>query len=225
MGVQVHVGKPRVSYRETITLPAEAEGRFIRQTGGAGQYAVCELRVEPFEPEKALPGITFVNAIRGGSIKREFIPAVEQGVRESAASGPMAGYPMINVRVTLLDGKMHEVDSSELAFENAGRIAFQAACERAGPQLLEPIMQAEIIAPDRYFGAVQADLIARRANITDTSLRGDSRVIDAQVPLAEMFGYATALRSQTQGRGTWSMEPVSYAPVPEQVARTLLAAV
>jgi elongation factor G len=225
MGVQVHVGRPRVSYRETITRASEAEGRFIRQTGGAGQYAICKLRVEPFRPGEGERSISFVSTIRGGAVRREYIPAVEAGVRESAHSGPIAGYPMINLKITLLDGRQHEVDSSELAFENAGRLAFQAACEEAGPQLLEPIMQAEVITPDRYFGPVQSDLIARRASITNTELRGESRVIEAQVPLAEMFGYATALRSLTQGRGNWTMEPETYAPVPEHVAEVLLATV
>jgi len=222
MGVQVRVGKPRVSYRETVRGSAEAEGRFIRQTGGRGQFAVVKLAVEPYEPRPGEESVVFEDRTRGGVISKQYIPAVEAGVREAARSGVLAGYPLINVRVTLLDGQEHPVDSSDLAFENAAMMAFREACERAGLQLLEPIMRLEVTVPEEYFGAVVGDLNARRAEITDTQIRGDRRVIHALAPLAELFGYATTLRSLTQGRASWLMEPSHFAPVPAQVAESIL---
>jgi len=222
MGVSVRVGKPRVSYRETIQGCGEAEGRFIRQTGGRGQFAVVKLSVEPYEPRPGEESVQFEDKIRGGAISRQYIEAVGQAVREAARSGVFAGYPLINVKVTLLDGQEHPVDSSDLAFENAAALAFRQACEQAGVQLLEPIMRLEVVVPEEYFGAVVGDLNARRAEITDSLIRGDRRVIHAQAPLAEMFGYATALRSLTQGRASWVMEPSHFAAVPAHVAEALL---
>jgi elongation factor G len=223
MNVEVNVGKPRVSYRETILARAEAEGRFIRQTGGRGHYAVVTLAVEPYESKDAGQHVLFESRIRGGAIKAAYIPAVEAGVRESARSGALAGFPVMNVKAALLDGKEHDTDSSEVAFENAGRIAFQEAIQKAGPALMEPIMRLELTIPDTYFGAVTADLNSRRAVITQAEMRGDRRVIQAQVPLREMVGYATELRSLTQGRAGWSMEPLRYEVVPASIADQVLS--
>jgi elongation factor G len=221
--LDVKVGRPRVAYRETIRQATEAEGRFIRQTGGRGQYGVVVLRVEP-RPSADLGAdpITFEVALKGGVIPQEFIPAVERGVRDAAAGGVVSGYPLIDIKVTLIDGKCHEVDSSEVAFEAAGSLALQQAAERAGVRLLEPIMRLQVVAPNEYFGDLTADLLARRAEIRETDLRGTTRVITAMVPLATMFGYATNVRSLTQGRATYSMEPSHYAVVPDEVARDLL---
>jgi len=221
MGVSARVGTPRVAYKETITAAAEAEGRFIRQTGGRGHYGVVLLRVEPEpEPESGEP-VSFVDQIRQGAIPREYIPAVAEGVRDAATAGPLAGYPMTNVKVTLLDGKHHPVDSSEIAFAQAGARAFRAAVENARPVFLEPIMDVEVVTPEAYLGGVTADLNSRRAEITGMEHRGDYRKVTAKVPLASMFGYSTSLRSLTQGRGTCAMEPLTYDVVPEQLAKTL----
>jgi len=222
--VDAAVGRPRVAYRETIRETVEAEGRFIRQTGGRGQYGVVKIRVQP-TPGGDLEAepVTFENAIKGGAIPAEFIRAVEQGIREAAAAGIETGYPLIRVNVTLLDGRHHGVDSSDIAFEAAGSLALRAAVEKVGVRLLEPIMRLQVVAPNEYFGDVTADLMTRRANITGTELRGTTRVIAAMVPLATMFGYATTVRSLTQGRATYSMEPAHYAAVPDEVAGDLLA--
>ncbi len=222
MNVQVKVGRPRVSYRETVTGSSKAEARFIRQTGGHGQYAVVELKVEPYQPAEGEDHVVFENEIRGGAISRQYVTAVEAGVREAAKGGVLAGYPLINVKVTLLDGKEHPVDSSDLAFENAGMMAFRQACEQAGVGLLEPVMRLEVTVPSEYFGGVFGDLRSRRAQVTDSFARSDRQVIHAQVPLAEMFGYSTTLRSLTQGRAAWLMEPSHFAAVPAQVAEALL---
>jgi elongation factor G len=234
MNVPVSIGQPRVSYRETITKSAEAEGRFVRQTGGRGHYAVVRLRVEPAIPSPLqgegrgegrrgleVPGL-FENRITGGALSAEYIPAVEAGVRDAALNGSLGGYPVVNWKAILLDGQEHEVDSSELAFENAGRLAFNEAVAAASPVLLEPIMKVEVVTPEDYLGAITGDLNARRAVITDTRIRGQYRVIDAEVPLREMFGYVTTLRSLSQGRATSTMEPLRYAPVPERIAREIL---
>jgi elongation factor G len=223
MNVPVRVGTPRVAYRETITASAEAEGRFIRQTGGRGQYGVVKLRVEPIAGDLSRAGenIDFVDAVKQGAVPREFIPSVEEGVRDAATSGPLAGYPMTNVRATLLDGNSHPVDSSELAFNQAGAIAFRVAVEAASPVYLEPIMKLEVTMPEAYMGPVTGDLNARRAEITGMEHRGLFRKVTAKAPLASMFGYSTALRSLTQGRGTATMEPLTYAPVPAEVASRL----
>jgi len=222
--LQAKVGRPRVAYRETVRRTAEAEGRFVRQTGGRGQYGVVEIRVEP-RPSRDLEEepVTFLSRVKGGAVPQEFIAPVERGIRGAAAAGIATGYPLIDVKVTLLDGKYHEVDSSEVAFEAAGSLALQAAVEQAGVHLLEPIMRLQIVAPNECFGDITADLMTRRAEIGGTELKGMStRVITALVPLANMFGYATAVRSLTAGRATYSMEPSHYAVVPDDVARTLL---
>jgi elongation factor G len=222
MNVAVKVGRPRVSYRETVVGKAKSECRFIRQTGGHGQFAVVELSVEPYQPTEGEDHIVFENDIRGGSISRQYVKAVEDGVREAAKGGVLAGYPLINAKVTLLDGKEHPVDSSDLAFETAGMMAFRQACQDARVGLLEPIMRLEVTVPEEYFGSVNGDLHSRRGSVTDSFIRVDRRVIHAQVPLAEMFGYSTTLRSLTQGRAAWLMEPSHFAAVPVQVAETLL---
>ncbi len=222
MNVGVRVGRPRVSYRETVTGTARTETKFIRQTGGHGQFAVAELMVEPYQPGEGEDHIAFENKITGGALSRQYIKAVEAGVREAAQGGVLAGYPVINAKVTLLDGKEHPVDSSDLAFENAGMIGFRQVCQQAGLGLLEPIMRLEVTVPDEYFGSVIGDMHSRRASVTDTHVRLDRRVIHAEVPLAEMFGYSTTLRSLTQGRAAWVMEPSHFAAVPVQVADVLL---
>jgi elongation factor G len=222
LGLDVRVGKPSVAYKETIRTAAEAEGRFIRQTGGHGQYGVVTLRVEPFTPEPGGEPIEFEDATKGGVVPREFIPSVEEGARSAATSGPLAGYPMLNIRISLLDGKYHPVDSSTLAFQQAGALAFQGAAEKAGPVFLEPVMRLQVTTPEDYFGAVTGDLNSRRAEIFKMEQRGTYRVLHARAPLAAMFGYSTQLRSLTQGRGTSTMEPWSYAVVPAQVAESIL---
>lgn len=222
MGVDVRVGKPSVSYKEAIRSTGEAEGRFVRQTGGHGQFAVVVLRVEPFRPETDQDAIVFEDATKGGVIPREFIRSVEQGVRDAATSGPLAGYPMLNLKITLLDGKHHPVDSSDIAFQQAGAIAFNEAVTKASPVFLEPIMQLSVSSPEDYIGAVTGDLNARRAEIRDMEQRGQYRVMIALAPLAEMFGYTTQLRSLTQGRATSTMEPHSYAPAPAHVSEKIL---
>jgi len=222
LGLSVRVGKPTVAYKETIRSAREAEGRFIRQTGGRGQYGVVTIRVEPYRPADGEDPILFVDATKGGAVPREFIPAVEEGVRGGTTSGPLAGYPMLNVKATLLDGKYHPVDSSPVAFRQAGALAFAKAAEQADPVFLEPIMRLEVTVPEEYLGAVTGDLNGRRVEIKDVEQRGKYRVLQALAPLAEMFGYSTQLRSLTQGRGTSTMEPHSYAPVPAQVAESIL---
>jgi elongation factor G len=224
LNVPVRIGKPRVAYREAITRAAEAEGRFIRQTGGRGQYAVVRLRVEPFTPDPGQEHLQFVNALTGDAIRKAFVPAVAEGAREATESGPLGSYPLINVKVTLLDGQEHTVDSSEIAFESAAALAIHKALEDAEPVLLEPIMKAEIVTPEEYFGAINADLMTRRAVITSTGVRGGSRVINCEVPLSAMFGYATHMRSLSQGRASYSMEPSRYEPMPPELAKKVLGA-
>jgi elongation factor G len=213
--VQANVGKPQVAYKETITRPAKAEGRFVRQTGGRGQFGDVWLELEPMEPGT---GFEFVNKIVGGVIPREYIPAVETGVREASDSGVLAGYPVIDFRATLYDGSYHEVDSSEMAFKIAGSMGFKAAAEKAGPTLLEPIMRVEVTTPENFVGDVIGDLNARRGRVESMEPRGNVHVVRAFVPLAEMFGYATTVRSMTQGRASYSMEPSHYEPVPSSIA-------
>ncbi len=220
--VPVSVGRPLVAYRETITRAGEAEGRFIRQTGGRGQYAVVRLRVEPVQPQKGGEHFEFVDETRGGELRREYISAVERGVRDSLQVGVLAGYEILDVRATLLGGQEHEVDSSELAFESAARLAFEQAMKAAGPIMLEPIMRLAVTVPDEYFGAVSGDLSSRRGLITDTESRGSRRVIHAEAPLGELFQYATRLRTLSQGRAGWSMEPLRYGPMPPDLERELL---
>jgi elongation factor G len=218
--VSANVGKPRVAYRETITQSVLSEGRFVRQTGGRGHYGHVVLSLEPLGPGE---GFEFVDASRGGVIPREFIPAIEEGAREAMESGVLAGYPLVDLRAKLMDGSYHEVDSSELAFKVAGSIALRDGVQEAGPVLLEPVMRAEIVAPEEFVGEVVGDLNARRAQIEGLHIRpGGVQAVMAIVPLAEMFGYATDLRSMTQGRGTFTMEFAHYAQVDRQVADKIL---
>lgn len=213
--VQANVGKPEVAYRETIRSTGEAEGKYIKQSGGRGQYGHVVLRVEPSEPGV---GFEFVNKIVGGIIPREYIPAVEKGVRERMESGVVAGYGMRDVRVTLFDGSFHEVDSSEMGFKIAASMAFEGACRKANPILLEPVMKVEVLVPQDFMGDVIGDLNARRGKVQGIKARVGSQAVEAMVPLGEMFGYATSLRSKTQGRATYSMEFAEYEPVPKQLA-------
>lgn len=213
--VQANVGKPEVAYRETIRSTGEAEGKYIKQSGGRGQYGHVVLRVEPSEPGV---GLEFVNKIVGGIIPREYIPAVEKGVKERMGSGVVAGYAMRDVRVTLFDGSFHEVDSSEMGFKIAASMAFEAACRKASPILLEPVMKVEVLVPQDFMGDVIGDLNSRRGKVQGIKARVGSQAVEAMVPLGEMFGYATSLRSKTQGRATYSMEFAEYEPVPKQLA-------
>jgi elongation factor G len=222
MGLDVRVGKPKVSYKETIRSSAKAEGRFIRQMGGRGQFGVVTIQVEPFSPEAGQESICFENAVRGDEIPREYIPAIREGVLGGAGSGALAGYPMQNVKAILLGGESHPVDSSEIAFEQAAMMAFNEAVEKANPVFLEPVMRLSVSTPEEYLGAVTGDLNARRAEIRDVEQRGKYRTISAEVPLAEMFGYSTQLRSLTQGRATSTMEPHAYIPAPSHVSEEIL---
>ncbi|MBI2876745.1 MAG: elongation factor G [Candidatus Tectomicrobia bacterium] len=218
--ISAHVSRPQVAYRETIQAEAKAEGRFIRQTGGKGQYGCVTLTVAPLGRGQ---GFVFENKIIGGAIPREYIPAVEQGVKEAMENGVLAGYPLTDLKVTLLDGSYHEVDSSELAFKIAGSMAVKDAAKRARPILLEPIMDVEVVVPEEFVGDVAGDLSARRGKIVSMGSRAGARVIRANVPLAEMFGYATDLRSSTQGRATYTMEFSHYGPVPAHVSEAILS--
>jgi elongation factor G len=217
--VQANVGKPQVAYRETIRGKAEAEGKYIKQTGGRGQYGHVFLRVEAAESGV---GLEFVNKIVGGVVPREYIPAVEKGVRERMEGGILAGYPLRDIRVTIFDGSYHEVDSNEMAFKIAGSMALVSACEKAEPVLLEPIMKVEVLVPQEFMGDVIGDLNGRRGKIHGMRARGGSQAVDAVVPLSEMFGYATDLRSKTQGRATYSMEFDKYEVVPKQLAQQII---
>jgi elongation factor G len=220
--VDANVGRPQVAYRETIRRKAEARGRFVRQTGGRGQYGDVEIEIEPTEPGT---GFVFENKIVGGAIPREYIPAAEKGIREAMESGVLAGYPVVDVQVSLLDGSYHEVDSSEMAFKIAGSMAFKDAVRKASPVLLEPIMQVEVVTPEEYMGAVHGDLAARRGRIVSMEARGSSQVIRAAVPLSSMFGYATDLRSMTQGRATYTMQFARYEEIPAALAEEIMAKV
>lgn len=216
--VDVHIGRPQVAYRETITGKAKTEARFVKQTGGRGQYAHVWLEVEPQSRGK---GFEFVDKIKMGAIPHEFIPAIEKGVRDALETGVLAGYPMIDIKVTLVDGSYHEVDSNALAFTIAGSMAFKEAAAKANPVLLEPIMDVDIIVPEEFMGGVIKNLSARRGKILGLGIRNGSRAIKAQVPLAEMFGYATSLRSFTQGRATFSMQPSHYEQVSTAVCHEM----
>ena len=216
--VEANVGKPQVSYKETITREATADTRYARQTGGKGQFAHCKITVEPNESGK---GYEFINKITGGAIPKEYIPCVDQGIQGAMQSGVLAGYQVVDVKVTLIDGSYHEVDSSEMAFKICGSMAFKEACEKAGPTLLEPIMKVVVTAPDEYMGDVMGDINARRGQIVGSDIRNGAAVIEANVPLASMFGYATDLRSKTQGRATYSMEPSHYVELPKNLQETL----
>ncbi|PIZ81153.1 MAG: elongation factor G, partial [Parcubacteria group bacterium CG_4_10_14_0_2_um_filter_41_6] len=219
--VEANVGRPQVAYRETIRKIAQAEGRYIKQSGGRGQYGHCWIRLEPQESGK---GFEFVDEIKGGSIPNEFIPAVGKGVKEALDSGVVAGYPVVDVKAALYDGSYHDVDSSEIAFKIAGNMAFKSAARQANPVLLEPIMKVEAVTPEEFMGDVVGDLNSKRAKILEMIDRGNMKVILAEVPLSEMFGYATSLRSMTQGRASYSMEFLNYQEVPKNVANTVIAA-
>jgi elongation factor G len=218
-GVGANVGKPQVAYRETITRPAEGEGRFVRQTGGRGQYGHVKIRVEPL----AEKDYEFVNAIVGGVVPKEYIPAAEKGIVEAMEGGVLAGYPVTGVRVTLFDGSYHEVDSSEMAFKIAGSMAFKDAAHKARPVLLEPVMRVEVVVPDEYMGAVNGDLISRRGRLEGVEMKGGTQIIRAMVPLSEMFGYATELRSRTQGRGSFTMHFGRYEEAPASVTEEVIS--
>ncbi len=218
--VEANVGKPEVAFRETIRKKAEAEAKYIKQTGGRGQYGHVVLTVEPTESGK---GLDFINKTVGGSIPREFIPAIEKGVKERLDSGVIAGYPLRDVRVTVIDGSFHDVDSNEMAFKIAGSMAFLDACKKADPVLLEPIMKVEVVVPQDFMGDVIGNLNGRRGKIQGMKARAAAQIIDASVPLSEMFGYATDLRSRTQGRATYSMEFDRYDPVPRQISEAIIA--
>jgi elongation factor G len=218
--VQANVGRPQVSYREAIRKAAKAEGRLVRQTGGKGQYGHAVITLEPLERGS---GYVFESKIVGGAIPREFWKAVEEGIRDALAGGVLAGYPLIDAKATLIDGSFHEVDSSEMAFKIAGSLAAKAAVAKADPVILEPVMRVEVVTPENFMGDVIGNLNARRGAVDSIEERGTSRVIAAHVPLAEMFGYATDLRSMTQGRATYSMEFARYAEVPSSIANELIA--
>jgi elongation factor G len=220
--VEANVGKPQVAYRETVRRPAEAQGRFVRQTGGRGQYGDVYIEVEPNEPGG---GFVFENKIVGGAVPREYVPAVEKGIREAMQTGVLAGYPMVDIKVRLTDGSYHEVDSSELAFKIAGSIGFKEAVRRGKPVLLEPVMDVEVVTPEEYMGAIVGDLNSRRGRIVSMEARGSSQVIRANVPLGHMFGYATEMRSMTQGRATYTMQFARYEEVPTAIADEIVAKV
>jgi elongation factor G len=217
--VEANVGKPQVAYRETITRTVETEGRYIRQTGGRGQYGHAWLRLHPQEPGT---GYVFENAIVGGVIPKEFIEPIRKGVEEAMQGGVMAGFPMVDVKVEVFDGSYHDVDSSEMAFKIAASIGFKEGAARAKPVLLEPVMNVEVVTPDAFMGDVIGDLNSRRGKILGMNPRTGVQVITAHVPLAEMFGYATDLRSRTQGRATYTMQFGHYAQVPASIAETIV---
>ena len=217
--VDADVGRPQVSYRETIRGTAEkVEGRLVRQTGGSGQYGIVYINVEPAPGE----GFDFINKVRGGSVPTEFIPAVEKGIEDAMSNGPRAGFPLVDVRVTLTDGKYHDTDSSEIAFRVAGSLALKAAVQRAKPVLLEPVFAVEVVTPEEFMGDVIGDLNRRRGQINGMEQRGNAQVITAHVPLAEMFGYATDVRSNTQGRATYTMQFDRYEEVPAHIAEKVV---
>src|SRR3954469_13917346 len=227
--VDVLVGKPKVAYKETISFMAEARGKHVKQSGGRGQYGDCTLRVEPFTEAQAKEeelkwedAVAFENKIFGGSIPKEYIPSVEYGARQAAKTGVLASYPMINIKITLLDGSYHAVDSSQIAFELAGQIAFKDACRKAGLTLLEPIMKLVVTTPEEFVGNVNGDINRRRGLIVNSEQRGNTRIVEAEVPLSEMFGYTTELRSMSTGRASSVMEPLKYAPAPASVKAAVL---
>jgi elongation factor G len=217
--VEANVGKPQVAYKETITKAVNTVGKFIQQTGGRGQYGHVVMDMAPGLPNS---GVTFTNKIVGGAIPKEYIPAVKEGVISASRSGTLAGYPVTDVEAVLVDGTFHVVDSSELAFKMAGSIAFSEGMKKANPILLEPIMDIEIVTPEEYLGDIIGDFNSRRGKIESIAQRGNVKVIRGLVPLAEMFGYATALRSSSQGRATYTMEPTAYAQVPAHISEKVI---
>ena len=218
--VEANVGAPQVAYKETITKTVDQDTKYARQSGGKGQYGHVKIHVEPNESGK---GYEFVNALVGGAIPKEYVPAIDAGIQGAMLSGVLAGYPVVDVKVTLYDGSYHEVDSSEMAFKIAGSMAFKEACQKAGPTLLEPIMKVCVIVPDEYMGDVIGDLNSRRGQIQGFEARSGAQQIDAFVPLAEMFGYATDLRSCTQGRGQYTMEPAHYIEIPKNIQEKIIS--
>ena len=219
-GVEATVGKPQVAYRETIRKPVEIEGKYVKQSGGKGQYGHVWLKIEP-QPEGK--GYEFVDAIKGGVVPREFIPSVDKGCKDTMNSGVMAGYPVVDIKVTLFDGSYHDVDSSQIAFELAGSMAFKDGCRKASPVLLEPMMAVEVETPEDYAGTVMGDLSSRRGMVQGMDdMVGGGKAIKAEVPLSEMFGYATTLRSLTQGRATYTMEFKHYSEAPKNVAEAVV---
>jgi elongation factor G len=219
--VDANVGRPQVSYRETVRGTAnKIEGRFVRQTGGSGQYGIVYIDIEPAPGE----GFDFVNEIKGGAVPTEFIPAVEKGVEEALETGVKAGYPMVDVRVRLVDGKYHDTDSSEIAFKVAGSLALQEAAKRAKPVLLEPLFAVEVVTPEEFMGDVIGDLNRRRGRVEGMEPRGNAQAVKAHVPLSEMFGYATDVRSMTQGRATYTMQFDRYDEVPPNIAERVVEA-
>ena len=217
--VEANVGNPQVSYRESITKEAEGEGKFVRQSGGRGQYGHVRLKIQPNEPGK---GVEFIDAIVGGVVPREYIGSVEKGVREACEAGVLAGYPLLDIIVTLYDGSYHEVDSSEMAFQVAGAMGLRDAVQKAGPALLEPIEKVEIVTPEEYLGDVMGDVSSRRGRVDGMSTREGVQIVEAFIPLSEMFGYATSLRSATQGRATYSMQFDHYEQVPQSIKEQVL---
>jgi len=217
--VDANVGAPQVAYRETIRKSLEQEGKFVRQSGGRGQYGHVWLRIEPLEPGT---GFEFCNEIVGGVVPKEYIPAVGKGVEEQMQNGVIAGFPVVDVKVTLFDGSYHEVDSSEMAFKIAGSMAFKEGAHRASPVLLEPVMKVEVVTPEDYLGDVMGDLSRRRGLVQGMEDAPAGKIIRAEVPLAEMFGYATDLRSATQGRATYTMEFAKYVEAPSNVAESVI---
>jgi elongation factor G len=220
--VEASTGKPQVAYKETLTRPADGEMRYSKQTGGRGQFAEVKIRLFPGEPGT---GYIFENEIKGGSIPREFIKPVDEGIKEALTRGVLAGYPIDDVRIELYDGKHHEVDSSEMAFKIAGSMAFQDAAKKAKPVLLEPVMRVEVVVPKEFIGEVMGDLASRRGRIQSQDDRGGTQIVNARVPLSEMFGYATDLRSRTQGRATYSMHFDTYEQAPQNVSEEVVARV
>ena len=220
--VEANIGNPQVAYRESITQAAEAQGKYVKQSGGRGQYGDCTLRVEPIENPEEANGIEFINAIVGGAIPKEYIPSVQAGAEEAAQTGILGGYPMLDMKITLLDGSYHDVDSSEMAYKIAGSMGFRAAVAKAKPILLEPAMKVEITTPDEYLGDVMGDVSSRRGKIDGMNPKNGVHVLDAFIPLAEMFGYATDLRSKTQGRATYSMQMDHYEQVPNSIAEEVI---
>jgi elongation factor G len=222
--VSVRVGRPKVAYKEAITKPAQAEGKFIHQTGGRGQYGHVILAVEPLLCEDGhwQPQFRFATKVGSDIVPREYVPAVERGAKEASGNGALGGYPIVGLKVTLVGGSFHSVDSSDLAFEQASAIALEKAVKQAEPVLLEPVMRLQVVIPDVNLGAVQANILAKRGEITDCRVHGKLRVVDAKVPLVEMFGYSSEIRSLTAGRGTFTLEPFTYERVPDQVAKQIL---
>ena len=217
--VEANVGAPQVAYKETIKKSVQQDTKYARQSGGKGQYGHVKIRVEPNESGK---GYEFVNEVVGGAVPKEYIPAVDAGIQGAMLSGVLAGYPVVDVKVTLYDGSYHEVDSSEMAFKIAGSMAFKEACQKADPTLMEPIMKVSVIVPDEYLGNVIGDLNSRRGQIQGQENRSGAVQVDALVPLGEMFGYATDLRSRTQGRGQYTMEPHSYLEIPKSIREKII---